>query len=279
MADITPSMAARRHAIDVVMIGARLLAGLGWVAAAAFCLLWLAHQGRTDRIAPKFAETPYEDFSRRAAAAIALREWHLFGDRTDTSRGDSPERNEGLWQRVGEYWWVGVGADSPSRAWTGKHDENGRVFPPEHSDAYAWSAAFISYVMRIAGAGRRFPYSGAHFDFIAAGRGAASDATGIVKAMRPEFYAPRLGDLVCFSRERNKVAKFDDITRKPFRAHCAIVVEVKSGAVLVIGGNVGNAVAMSRVPTTPEGLIARADGRSVDDRYPWLVVLAVPYDS
>jgi hypothetical protein len=261
------------------MIGARLFAGLGWVTAAVFCLLWLAQHARVDHVVPKFAETPYEDFSRRAAAAIALREWHLFGDRTDNTRSDIPERSEGLWQRVGEYWWVGVDAGSPGHAWTGKHDEKGEVFPPERSDAYAWSAAFISYVMRIAGAGKRFPYSGAHSDFIVVGREAASDATDVIKAMRPESYAPKLGDLLCFSRDRNKVAKFDDIPRSSFRAHCAIVVEVTPGTVFVIGGNVGNAVAISRVPTTPQGMIARVDGRPVDDRYPWFVVLAVPYGS
>ena len=34
----------------------------------------------------------------------------------------------------------------------------GNEFPPQDGD-YAWSAAFVSYVMRIAGAGPRFPYS------------------------------------------------------------------------------------------------------------------------
>ena len=42
---------------------------------------------------------------------------------------------------------------------TGKHDQNGAVFPAEQDGNYAWSAAFIDYVMRMAGAGHRFPYS------------------------------------------------------------------------------------------------------------------------
>jgi hypothetical protein len=80
-----------------------------------------------------------------------------------------------------------------------------------------------------------------------------------------------------FSRERAKVSKFDDIARSSFRAHCAIVVDLKPSMISVVGGNVGNAVTMSRVPINPQGMIARADGRSIDDRYPWFVVLAVPY--
>jgi len=97
--------------------------------------------------------------------------------------------------------------------------------------------------------------------------------------MRPEGYAPRLGDLICYSRDRNKVSSFDEISRSSFRAHCAIVVDAKPGAISVIGGNVGNAVAMSRVPASQQGMIARADGHSIDDRHSWFVVIAVPYSS
>ena len=70
-----------------------------------------------------------------------------------------PEREPGLWQRVGEYWWLGMNASSPEAAWTGKHDAQGEVFPASVDGDYAWSAAFVSYVMRIAGAARGFPYA------------------------------------------------------------------------------------------------------------------------
>ena len=49
-----------------------------------------------------------------------------------------------------------MNAGAPEAAWTGKHDANGIVFPAGEDGNYAWSAAFISYVMRIAGAGARF---------------------------------------------------------------------------------------------------------------------------
>jgi hypothetical protein len=261
------------------MIVGRFFGGMGWALALAFWLLWMSRPTPDDYV-PKFAKVPYEAFSREAAVAIALREWHLFGDRMDNaSRSENLERSEGLWQRVGEYWWVGVGPHFPDRAWTGKHDENGKVFGPEQSDRYAWSAAFISYVMRIAGAGNRFPYSDAHSDFITTGRKSTPESKDSLKAMRPEGYAPRLGDLICFSRDRNKVSSFDEISHSSFRAHCAIVVEAKPGAISVIGGNVGNAVAMSRVPASQQGMIARADGHSIDDGHSWFVVIAVPYSS
>jgi hypothetical protein len=44
------------------------------------------------------------------------------------------------------------------------------VFPASQDANYAWSAAFIDYVMRIAGAGHRFPYSSTHADYINAAK-------------------------------------------------------------------------------------------------------------
>jgi hypothetical protein len=37
------------------------------------------------------------------------------------------ERSEGLWQRVGEYWWLGLPMGSREQGFTGMHDPNGRV--------------------------------------------------------------------------------------------------------------------------------------------------------
>ena len=124
---------------------------------------------------PPFARVPYEPFSRETVVAIARREWRLFGQNiadaeADATRVIKPEREPGLWQRVGEYWWLGLNAGSAESDWTGKHDEHGTIFPPDMDGDYAWSAAFISYVMRIAGAGRRFPYSADHADYINAAR-------------------------------------------------------------------------------------------------------------
>ncbi len=59
---------------------------------------------------------------------------------------------------------------SREQGFTGKHDQNGQVFPVGEDGDYAWSAAFIDYVMRMAGAGHRFPYSPTHADYINAAR-------------------------------------------------------------------------------------------------------------
>ncbi|MBV9553501.1 MAG: DUF2272 domain-containing protein, partial [Alphaproteobacteria bacterium] len=109
---------------------------------------------------PPFAKKPYEPFSREAAVQIAYREWRAFGQRVELSpsqpeSADSAERDEGLWQRVGEYWWLGLDYGERDGAWTGKHDANGSEFARGQDGEFAWSAAFIDYVMRLAGAGSR----------------------------------------------------------------------------------------------------------------------------
>ncbi len=254
----------------------------GWLALAllllAGCVNPLAH-------VPAFARKPYEPFSRAAVMAIALTEWRGFGAPVDDAApwehvaeegAVKPERQEGLWQRVGEYWWLGLDADERMTRWTGKHDAEGRVFPPDDDEAYAWSAAFVSYVMRIAGAGRRFPYAAAHHTYInAAWRVATGQSTRWrIVAERPESYAPLPGDLICYSRTARPLT-YDDLPAGRFPAHCDIVVAAAPGMLEVIGGNVDDAVTLKHVPVTADGCLAGPDRVVLDRRYPWFVVLRV----
>jgi hypothetical protein len=240
-----------------------------------------------DSHVPPFAKVPYQPFTREAVVAIALREWRLFGQHvadpeTDATRVLKPEREEGLWQRVGEYWWLGLNAGSAESAWTGKHDGQGAVFPPDVDGDYAWSAAFISYVMRIAGAGQRFPYSGDHADYINAARRASLGQTQawLVSAERVQDYAPRPGDLVCFGRGQAKGLRYEDLpTAALFTSHCDIVVDTMvSGRIAVIGGNVEDSVTMNYVPVGVDGKLATPEGVVLDTRFPWMAVLRLVVD-
>ncbi len=260
-------------------------------------LTWLAACAPTPRPSPPpgpvppFASKPDEPFNRADTVAIAQREWRLFRspvddapteDRPVPRPQDKPERQPGLWQRVGEYWWVGLAApagEPPPRAaaWTGKHDESGVVFPASDDELYAWSAAFISYVMRIAGAGPRFPYSPNHATYVNA---AAAHRSPILQALPPQTYAPRLGDLICFGRHKAAQLRFSDLpTTYIWPGHCAIVVDVQHGTISVIGGNVDDAVTLTHVPVTESGTLATPDGTVLDNRFPWFVVLRVVYDA
>ncbi len=238
---------------------------------------------------PDFARKPYVPFNREDAVAIALREWRMFGQPVDDDPPGTrpepppelkPEREPGLWERVGEYWWLGIDSDNIYASVTGKHDQYGNEFPAGEDGNYAWSAAFISYVMRTAGAGPRFPYSISHSDYInAAAQMALNQTVGyVVFAEPPGSYAPALGDLICHGRGSAGRLKFKDLPVGKFAGHCDIVVARAPGELSVVGGNVDDAVTMKHIPVTGDGMIATPDGVPVDTRYPWFVVLKILYD-
>jgi hypothetical protein len=246
-----------------------------------------------DSHVPDFASRTFEPFNRQDVAAIALREWRLFGnpvmDDDPEQRPDAstpalkPERIPGLWERVGEYWWIGQDPDETEAGWTGKHDGEGRRFGAPQDGRYAWSAAFISYVMRVAGANDRFPYSPNHSTYINA---AASGQSSGLTAEDPKRYVPQLGDLLCAGRSGSKSIAFSTLpTRYGFPAHCGIVVAVNQDAppfgheLSIVGGNVDDAVALTHVPTDAHGALADPSGTFYDTRYSWLAVLAVRYDA
>ena len=185
-----------------------MISRLGRVVAAALLLALAACGGRRRRRRPSvstppdihippFAKRPYQPFSREAAVQIAYREWRAFGQKLVTSpeyeSPDSRERDEGLWQRVGEYWWLGLDYGARGRRpGPASTTPTASSFRAASDGEFAWSAAFVSYVMRMAGAGRRFPYSSSHSDYINAARTQPGLA---VSAQRLDQYAPQLGDL------------------------------------------------------------------------------------
>jgi hypothetical protein len=226
---------------------------------------------------PPFARMPFEPFSREAAVQIALGEWRAFRQPVVYPNVELPEdeeREEGLWQRVGLYWWLALDPNWPQSGWTGIHDENGQVFPAGQDGNFAWSAAFISYVMRLSGAGYSFPYSETHSDYIDAA--ARHDPGVALQAERVEAYAPQRGDLICLWRGARPVT-FDQLPAGRFPGHCDIVVDIKPGQLSVIGGNVDNAVAMKFIPATLDGHLAGPDGVVLDPDHHWFVVLKVLY--
>ncbi|MDG6094440.1 DUF2272 domain-containing protein [Acetobacter sp. AN02] len=243
--------------------------------------------------APDFATLNFEPFNRQDVVAIALREWRLFGmpvnDDDPELRPEpqtaaiKPERAPGLWQRVGEYWWTGQDPYATEASWTGKHNSSGSLTNFVHDGRFAWSAAFISYVMRVAGANGRFVYSPNHATYINA---AASGQASGLKAQDPALYAPKPGDLLCVGRGASRKVRFSDLpTSYGFPAHCGIVVATGQNGqpfgrqLSIIGGNIDDAVALTHVPTDANGMVSSSSGQSYDSRYPWCAVLEVIYDA
>jgi peptidoglycan hydrolase-like protein with peptidoglycan-binding domain len=124
---------------------------------------------------------------------------------------------------------------------------------------HPWSAVFVSWVMRTAGAGNAFHYARAHQAYIRAARRNRLDSnvSNPFWAYRPTEVAPQVGDLICASRA-NSGATYDNIADAQVRpTHCDIVTRVSPGQLRVIGGNVNQNVDTKRpVRTLPDGRLA-----------------------
>jgi hypothetical protein len=238
---------------------------------------------------PPFVSASFEAFSRSEAVAIALREWRAWGQLVDDDPPDTrpppppeekPERMAGMWERVGEYWWLGQNPDRPESGWTGRHDQEGTTFSADTDENYAWSAAFISYVMRMAGAGARFPYSPSHSTYINIARQMSLGQTQgwAVWAEPIDTAVPQPGDLICYGRHNSRSLRFTDLPAPPFPGHCDIVVSVAPDALTTLGGNVDDAVTMRHVPVTQTGTLAEPGRPPLDTRWPWFVVVRILYD-
>lgn len=235
--------------------------------------------------APAVAQAPAPSI-KRATIDIAVREWRIFGSavvRYDEipARLERPPRPGAappevrLCDRIRErYWDRGLGKKDMSEE---------RAGGPPYQCGTAWSAAFVSAVLREAGVAQAdFEFNEAHAVYVKA----------IVKRQRaaaarrdppPPFvphdvrdYAPRPGDLICAVRPANGARSltvyFDhrawDEASPPF-GHCDIVVRVdrsirRLGA---IGGNVRDTVARSIVALDAEGRVIPTLER------PWFVAI------
>lgn len=104
-----------------------------------------------------------------------------------------------------------------------------------------WSAAFISYVVKMSGAGDRFPYSAAHTTYAQKIR--ENPTAYRFSTINPAYSTPKPGDIVIKSRNNNILRYTND--RWLGDSHGDIVVDGE----MVIGGNVGNKV--TKAPLIP----------------------------
>jgi len=137
------------------------------------------------------AAGPVAGFAGRARD-MATAEWTFFGQQTYDVHGHlnhagHTEGEDGWYQRVGGYWLDG----------TGTRGIDGR----DHD--WPWSAAFISWVMKQAGAGDRFHYSTQHSVYISQGvrdfLQKRQDAGYWTQRLNEA--KPAVGDIVCWGRQ------------------------------------------------------------------------------
>jgi len=184
--------------------------------------------------------TPPTASAKVSMVLIAVQEWARFGKQTITYREDGPPKLETLGirerdapERINVYWRA---VDRPERSGL---------------DDVAWSAAFISWVVASAGVPRDlFCPDQRHTIYVERVVERAKAPGAALFARRPNDYAPKVGDLVCASRN-NGGTTLDNLNRGP--GHCDIVVELRPGEVHAIGGNVQDSVSRSIFPADQQG--------------------------
>lgn len=109
----------------------------------------------------------------------------------------------------------------------------------------AWSSAFISYLMRTAGAGKDFKYGTSHSTYIRqAVQNRLTNNDLKFKAYKPEEVNVNVGDLVCYPRQSG----VNYNSTGSYMSHCDLIVSIENNNAVGIGGNVSNSVTKSNYP-------------------------------
>lgn len=187
--------------------------------------------------------------AKTSMVLLAIGEWARFGRQITIYSTNAPPRTEQLGvkerdapQRIGDYW------ASVGNRLTGLND-------------VPWSAAFISWDIASAGVPRDlFCPDQRHTIYVERMVERAKKPGAVFIPHAPGEYAPRVGDLICASRE-NSGTTLQNLNRGA--GHCDIVVEVRPGEVDAIGGNVGDSVTRSVFPLDGGGFISPISARPV----------------
>jgi hypothetical protein len=145
------------------------------------------------------------------------------------TNGKIKEGNKDTIQRLRDYWEEGTGTKA-------------------NDDYYvntAWSSAFISYLMKKAGAGDDFKYSPSHSEYIRQAIKNRKQNNSIkIKGYKPNEVDVKAGDLVCYPRQGG--VNYE--TTSSYMSHCDLVVSTNEKQAVTIGGNVSDSVTKTIVP-------------------------------
>lgn len=213
---------------------------------------------------------------RDELAAVARDEWEWFGRDTGegvhrasytNDRGQrvtvNKEEAPTFAARVGDYW-LSINERDYTRLVKAYAPKLGKL--DGTVTRLPWSAAFISYCFQMSGAGDKFPYSPGHATWIKSSikNKMENKLKASLVGYRISEQPVRVGDVLAKARNGSGVT-YDNVLNKDwFDSHSDIVVEVKPGKAVVIGGNVGQSVSMRDVAIDD-------DGHVLDDR--WIVVI------
>jgi hypothetical protein len=185
------------------------------------------------------------------------------------------------WRRVVHYWResgllvrrnsVETQKAAPSVAWLESGARECAVETPDWQKKAAcrtflidvpWSSVFVSYVMKRAELAN-FAASSSHYYYL---RDAARNAKNGPYRMQPlQGDKPKVGDLVCYLREKNRIYDYAQFAAHlqenhfPLDSHCDIVVGVDlngDSKLYAIGGNVVQGVTMRKLNLNARGFLS-----------------------
>ena len=143
--------------------------------------------------------------------------------------GKIKEGNKDTLQRLRNYWEEGSGT---------KQDDNYYINT-------AWSATFMSYLMRKSGAGSDFKYSPLHSEYIAESvKNRKENNSKKFKGYKPSEVNVEVGDLVCYPRQSG--VNYD--SKAGYMSHCDLITSVSSTNAVGVGGNVSDSVSKTNYP-------------------------------
>lgn len=121
-----------------------------------------------------------------------------------------------------------------------------------------WSAAFISFVVKNTNLLKSFAFAESHTTYMSDSKRAklAGDSTRAYWAVRLNERQLQVGDLIGAYRtggDCGSAVRTYDSLPGDFCSHCDLVVAIRSGKAITIGGNVSNTVKVTELPLTATG--------------------------
>lgn len=135
----------------------------------------------------------------------------------------------------------------------------GEPFP---GTATAWSAVFVSWCVKEAGAtSQEFHFSAEHSEFVFDAIKNRETGTGVFRAQPLEQAKPAVGDIIQ-NNWGGRTFDYDYASKHAnYHSHSAIVIETGRDAgghyALTIGGNEGDSIRQKRVPLRDDGTIVQ----------------------
>jgi hypothetical protein len=131
-----------------------------------------------------------------------------------------------------------------------------------------WSAAFISFLVKNTHLEQRFALAGRHTTFLSDSKRAklASDTSRAYWAVRLSERRLQVGDLVGAFRtgeDCGSAIRTYESLPGDFCAHTDLVVAIRGGKAITIGGNVSNTVKVTEVPLSATGHAVQGSKRFV----------------